>query len=91
MLTDQQLTETALRFVRERVAELLDPTYEMDDYLDKLLCEHHCPPSDCDRTEEGWPRERDVLRSAVHVIVGALLDQLDTLADAEVAQLEVDA
>ncbi|MEU7978346.1 hypothetical protein AB0B63_07410 [Micromonospora sp. NPDC049081] len=45
MLTDQQLTETALRLIDAELHRLA--TYDRSGQIGELLCEHHCTTPDC--------------------------------------------
>lgn len=45
MLTDQQLTETAIRLIDTELTRLA--TYDRSEQIGELLCEHHCTTPDC--------------------------------------------
>lgn len=65
MLTDKQLTQTALTSVLDYLDDRLKPDFDAADYLDRLVCEQHCPGPDCDRTDADWPREEAVMNAEV--------------------------
>lgn len=81
MLTDKQLTETGRQLVLAHLSELLDPAYEMDDWIDKMLCEQHCPGPDCGRTDETWAGELAGVKQAITNTVEDLRERIVTLAD----------
>jgi hypothetical protein len=80
MITDRQLTETGMQLVLAHLTELLDPAYEMDDWIDKKLCEQHCPGPDCDRTDKTWPTELAGVKQAITNTVADLQDRIAVLA-----------
>jgi len=76
-LTKRQLTETALTLISEHLGDLLNPANEVNDWIDKKLCEQHCPGGDCDRSEDDAEAElggvKQEIRDAVALLREALL------------------
>lgn len=75
-LTRKQATETALTLVSEHLTDLVDPAYEMDDWIDRKLCEQHCPDGDCHRVEEDAEAELAAVRQVIGETVAYLREVL---------------
>jgi hypothetical protein len=76
-LTETQLVTTALTLISEHLEDLLNPANEINDWIDKKLCEQHCPgPGGCERTEAEWDAELAAVKQEIIGAVGALREAL---------------
>lgn len=92
ILTKAQLATTALTLVSEHLKDLLDPANEINDWVDKLLCEQHCPVGgDCVRVEEDWAGELAAVKQEILDAVLALKDALVHRLNERIAALAGEA
>jgi hypothetical protein len=92
MLTDLQLTETALRIA---LADLNDlATYDRGDLVDSRICAEYCPVEHahgrCDRDDD-WPRETQHVHGEIKDVAAFLRQSLTQYAAARGITLPADA
>ncbi|MFJ8690202.1 hypothetical protein [Micromonospora wenchangensis] len=79
MLTDRQLTETALRLIDAELHHLA--TYDRSGRIGELLCEHHCPDPDCGHDPAESAKELRAVHAHIKTIVGGLRADLTRQAE----------
>lgn len=70
MLTDKQLTETAVRLIDLELNRLA--RYDRSDQIGELLCEHHCPDPDCGHDPRVSAQERRAVHAHIKDAVAAI-------------------
>ncbi|WP_328344612.1 hypothetical protein [Micromonospora sp. NBC_00421] len=78
MLTDKQLTETALRLIDAELHYLA--TYDRSGKIGELLCEHHCPDPDCGHNPVESAQELRAVHQHIKEAVAELRSHLATYA-----------
>lgn len=79
MLTDQQLTETAIRFLDEELDALA--ACDINGPLGEILCRLHCDP-DCSHDVSDSAREIETVHAHIKDIVARLRADLTRQAEA---------
>ena len=80
MLTDQQLTETALRLIDAELHYLA--THDRSGRIGELLCEHHCPDPDCGHDPAESAKELRAVHAHIKDAVAHLRSHLADYAGA---------